>query len=85
MSIFDFFNKWNNSREKTNVMDSIMGREAIVTADIDNLKGTGTIVLEGMDWSARSRDGKPIAKDTVVRIVAIEGVKVMVEQVVPPC
>ncbi|MCR4961684.1 MAG: NfeD family protein [Lachnospiraceae bacterium] len=80
MSIFDALAKWNRTREKTNA-EGILGKEAIVTAAIDNLKGTGQISLEGMDWTARTRDGQNVSKGSVVRILAIEGVKVIVEKV----
>jgi membrane protein implicated in regulation of membrane protease activity len=80
MSIFDALAKWNRTREKTNA-EGILGKEAIVTAAIDNLKGTGQISLEGMDWTARTRDGQTVSKGSVVRILAIEGVKVIVEKV----
>ena len=80
MSIFDALAKWNRTREKTNA-EGILGKEAIVTAAIDNLKGTGQISLDGMDWTARTRDGQTITKGSVVRILAIEGVKVIVEKV----
>lgn len=79
MSIFDALAKWNRTRAKTNA-EGILGKEAIVTANIDNLKGTGQITLDGMDWTARTRDGQTIQKGSVVRILAIEGVKVIVEK-----
>lgn len=56
---------------RTNAAGNI-GREAIVTEAIDNLHETG------VEWSARSADGSPVAAGTVVRIDAIEGVKLIV-------
>lgn len=55
-----------------------IGREAIVTEAIDNLHETGAVRLSGVEWSARSADGSPVAAGTVVRIDAIEGVKLIV-------
>ncbi len=65
--------------EPTN-LDRIMGTEAIVTEDINNLQQTGAVKLEGKVWSARSADETLIPAGTVVRIVRIEGVKVFVRR-----
>jgi len=80
MSIFEALARWNRTRAKTNA-EGILGKEAIVTAAIDNLKGTGTVSLEGMDWTARTKSGVNVSRGSVVRILAIEGVKVIVEPV----
>ena len=45
--------KFNAKRLKTNVED-IAGREAKVTELIDNLNASGTAILNGLEWSARS-------------------------------
>ena len=60
--------------------DSNIGKEAIVTEEIDNLQGKGAVKIAGVEWSARSEDGSVIEKDTVVRILRIEGVKVCVQR-----
>lgn len=62
---------------KTNV-DSVVGTTGPVMEDIDNLQSTGRVKLGGMEWSARSTTGQPIAKDTIVRVDRIEGNKVFV-------
>lgn len=61
--------------------DSNIGKEAIVTEEIDNLQGKGAVKIAGVEWSARSEDGSVIEKDAVVRILRIEGVKVCVQRV----
>ena len=68
---------------RTNAAGNI-GREAIVTEAIDNLHETGAVRLSGVEWTARSADGSPIAVGTVVRIDAIEGVKLIVTPVPVP-
>ena len=60
--------------------DSNIGKEAIVTEEIDNLQGKGAAKIAGVEWSARSEDGSVIEKDAVVRILRIEGVKVCVQR-----
>ena len=61
----------------TNI-DSVIGSVGIVTASIDNIASTGQIKLNGMEWTARSTSGDPIAPGTRVRVDRIEGVKVFV-------
>ena len=62
---------------RTNV-DAIIGSSGYVTAEIDNIKATGTVKLGAMEWSARSTAGAPIAEGTLVKVDKIEGVKVFV-------
>ena len=68
---------FNKNREKTNV-NSKIGKQAIVTVTIDNLKGEGEIVTEGMEWTARSLDASVIEEGSIVIIEKIEGVKAIV-------
>jgi len=68
---------FNKNRERTNV-ESKIGKQAIVTVTIDNLKGEGQIITEGMEWTARSLDSAVIEEGTVVTIEKIEGVKAIV-------
>lgn len=66
--------------ENTNV-DAIIGSQGYVTDAIDNLDAVGQVKLGGMYWTARSDDGKPIDKGTLVQVCRIEGVKVFVTPV----
>ena len=55
----------------------------MVTETIENLKGTGRVKLNGVDWTARTReDGCVIPVDTVVAIQEVQGVKLIVERCV---
>ncbi|MBQ3217207.1 MAG: NfeD family protein [Oscillospiraceae bacterium] len=56
-----------------------IGKLAIVTEDIDNLRSTGAVKLSGVVWTARSNSGAVIPIGTVVRITGLEGVKLFVE------
>lgn len=69
----------NKNVQKTNV-DSLEGEKAVVIETIDNLKGTGKVVLRGMEWSAKTRKDKEIKEGTVVKVIAVEGVKAVVEE-----
>jgi len=70
---------FNKDREKTNA-ESLVGKQAIVTGDIDNIQGTGQVVVAGQEWTARCEEenGK-LPEGTVVNIVAISGVKLIVK------
>lgn len=61
----------------TNI-DSVIGSVGIVTVQIDNISATGQVKLNGMEWTARSTSGEPIAAGTQVTVNRIEGVKVFV-------
>lgn len=69
----------NKGVEKTNV-DSIPGQKGIVTQTIDNLKAEGKVTIQGMEWSARSKDESVIEEGKVVKVAAVEGVKLIVEE-----
>ena len=71
---------FNKERAKTN-LDSLIGKQAVVTSNIHNLSETGTVTVEGKEWSARSFDaGKSFEKGSIVKIVEIRGVKLIVEE-----
>ena len=65
--------------QKTN-LELIIGREARVTEDIDNINGLGAVKVGGLIWSAKSEDGSAVAKDEIVTIVRIEGNKVIIKK-----
>ena len=62
---------------KTNA-DRILGQEAVVLEEIDNLRGIGQVKVGGAIWTARSTQDEPIPKGTLVRVERIEGVKAIV-------
>ena len=64
--------------EKTNV-DSLIGRQALVCEDIDNLSEQGAAKIEGKVWTARSASDTPIVTGTKVTVLEIRGVKLIVE------
>lgn len=70
---------FNKDRVRTNV-ESLVGRQAIVISEIDNLQGIGQVTVGGQEWSARCEEteGK-LPVGTVVDVVAISGVKLIVK------
>ncbi len=72
---------FNKDRVKTNV-ESMVGRQAIVISEIDNLQGIGQVTVGGQEWSARSaEDQAKIAVGAVTVVVAISGVKLIVRDI----
>ena len=67
------------SHQPTNA-DRVIGTEAIVTQEINNLLGQGSVVVAGLTWTARSADDSIITPKTVVRVERIEGVKLFVKK-----
>ena len=71
---------FNRDRVKTNA-ESLVGKQAIVISEIDNLQGIGQVTVGGQEWSARTtEEGITLAVGSVVIIRAISGVKLMVEE-----
>ena len=71
---------FNKDRVKTNA-ESLVGRQAIVISEIDNLQGIGQVTVGGMEWSARTAEaGVRLDVGSVVNIIAINGVKLIVEE-----
>lgn len=71
---------FNKDRVRTNA-ESLVGRQAIVISEIDNLQGIGQVNVGGMEWSARAKtDEEKLPVGAVVVVLAINGVKLIVEE-----
>ena len=64
-------------RSATN-FDRTLEMVGVVTEEVDNVKATGTVRVDGKDWMARSMDGRVLPVGTPVRAQCIEGVKLIV-------
>lgn len=73
--------KYLNSRTTKTNAEALVGRSARVTIGINNLKSEGQVVINGLEWTARSSsDTVTFKPDDYVKIVGIEGVKLIVEE-----
>ena len=71
---------FNKDRTRTNI-ESMIGRQAVVVSEIDNLQGIGQVSVNGMEWSARSTINEvKLQVGCVVVIRAVDGVKLIVEE-----
>lgn len=65
---------------KTN-SDRYVGMNGRVLEDIDLIKGTGLVLVDGKKWTAKGDTENIIPKDTYVIVKSIQGVKLIVS----PC
>lgn len=70
----------NKNTVKTNA-EGMIGKKARITAAIDNDLATGAAVVAGQEWTARSEDGSLIEEGAMVKIKAINGVKLIVSRI----
>ena len=74
--------KYVNAHTTATNADMAIGRDCVVTEEIDNIRGTGAVTVGGKIWTARmaSPDGKA-AKGETLKVLRIEGVKLIVEEI----
>lgn len=65
---------------RTNV-DAVIGKVGVTIVPINNMMAQGKLMLEGMEWSARSTSGEEIPENVQVRIDRVEGVRLYVTPV----
>lgn len=58
--------------------DKVIGTTVTVSERIDNIERTGEVSVGARIWIARSESGNPIEQGTLVKVKAIEGVKLIV-------
>ena len=74
--------KYLNPRRTRTNSEELIGEVVKVTSRIDNRAAEGIALAKGLEWSARAvSDDMTIEKDTLVKVVRIEGVKLIVEPV----
>lgn len=72
--------KWMKKDIKPTNADMVLGGTARVTERIDNALPSGAVYIDGKTWTARSADGSVIEPDAAVRILRMEGVKLIVQK-----
>lgn len=70
----------NKKRVKTNY-ESEIGKVIKLTERVDNINQTGKSVVNGQEWTVRSKDdGEILEEETLAKVVAVSGVKLIVEK-----
>ncbi|MBR1900954.1 MAG: NfeD family protein [Lachnospiraceae bacterium] len=60
---------------------AMIGRQAVVTEEIDNVHARGAVQVNGQYWTAKTELFKDtIPKDTIVDIIDVDGVKLIVRK-----
>lgn len=73
--------KYVNSRVKPTNADMILGKDCVVTEEIDNIRGTGAVTVGGKVWTARmENDEEKAAVGEILQGIRIEGVKLIVRR-----
>lgn len=76
-----FVRKFVTPKKTATNADMVLGREAYLTEAVDNIRGTGSLKLDGKEWTVRSMDQTVLPAGTLVKIVKLEGVKLYVTPV----
>ena len=70
----------NRNRLKTNY-ESKIGEIIKITERVDNLRQTGRSIVDGQEWTVRSKDNNVILeKDELAKVISVSGVKLIVEK-----
>lgn len=70
----------NRNRVRTNY-ERVIGKVIRITEKVDNLNQTGKSVVDGQEWTVRSKKDSDIFEaGTLARVVAVSGVKLIVEK-----
>lgn len=77
-AIFPFVRKSLKKAHVSTNADRYIGKMAVVTEDISNIDAKGQVKVDNQIWSARSDSGENLAAGTQVKVLRIEGVKLIV-------
>lgn len=72
-----FFSK--GEKVTTNV-DAIIGKRGVVCVDIDADDDNGRVMIDGLDWRAKSENNEPLPKGTKVEVVERDSVILTVKK-----
>ena len=76
---YPLLKNWRHVKHVGTNSELEIGRSASVIEEIDHVKGTGRVRLNGVDWSAVSADGDDIIPaGAIVTVVRVQGAKLFV-------
>ena len=74
--------KMTKAKKQPTNADMYIGKQAVVTEDINNLEATGLVNVGGSVWTARTEtEGCTVPAGEHVTVVKIEGVKLIVRPI----
>ena len=59
---------------------AIVGKHGVVCNDVDGDDDSGRVIIDGIDWRAKSLDGETLPKGTKVVVTAIDSVVLTVKK-----
>lgn len=72
--------KFVHPKKQATNADRVLNQKGIVVEEINNIKATGQVKVDGKVWSARSTDNSIIDVNEEIIIKEISGVKLIVER-----
>ena len=72
--------KWLDGKKSKTGIDALIGATALVTEDVSNINETGEVKVNGLRWSARTKNGESLPAGTIVTVLEIQGVKLIVKE-----
>ena len=60
--------------------DAIIGKTGVVCMDIEANDDNGRVMIDGMDWRAKSENNEPLPKGTKVEVVSRESLVLIVKK-----
>lgn len=60
-------------------LDRLIGAEGILEESIDHISGAGRVMVNGQSWRAATEDNVDLPKGTLVRVLAIQGTRAIIE------
>ena len=73
--------KIQSGRIQATNADAVIGKECLVVEEVNNVLGTGAVTVDGKTWTARMNNEMQKAEvGETVRVLRIEGVKLIVEK-----
>ncbi len=79
-----FVKKILHKRTEATNADRNVGEIGITLSEINNLEARGEVKVNGSVWTARSKGDEPIPAGVKIRVVKIDGVKLIVETAEEP-
>lgn len=65
--------KFRNANPNTKAVDPDVGKDAVVTEEVNNEKSTGRVRIGDSNWRARTKEDAVIAAGTIVTVTEISG------------
>ena len=65
-------------------IDRVIGQPAVVLEEIDPLRGKGIVRVAQEEWRAQSHDGAIVPCNVEVKVIAVQGTRLIVEPVHHP-